>query len=96
MNWLVWSERSLRDLEAIQDFVTRDSPVYASLVVQRLIRAPERLREFPESGRIVPERGDPRLRELIIRPFRLVYRIRDSSIEIVTVFRATRLLPEEL
>lgn len=57
------------------------------------MRAPERLEQFPELGRIVPERDEPILRELIVRPFRLVYRLRHGSIEIVTVFRASRLFP---
>jgi len=88
---LTWSPRSIRDLESIREYIARDSPLYADLVVQRLVHAPERLQQFPESGRIVPERDEPHLRELIVRPFRLVYRVRDDSIEIVTVFRASRL-----
>jgi len=91
---LVWSPRAIRDLEAIQDYVGLDSRAYADLVVQRLVRTPERLQQFPESGRIVSERDDPSLRELIVRPFRIVYRLRGDSVEIVTVFRATRLFPD--
>jgi len=88
---LFWSPRAIRDLEAIRDYIALDSPAYAELVVQRLVNAPERLRQFPESGRIVPERSDAGLRELILRPFRMVYRLRGNSIEIVTVFHAARL-----
>jgi plasmid stabilization system protein ParE len=58
------------------------------------VQAPEQLLRFPELGRVVPEREDPDLRELIIRPFRLVYRRLPDTIEVVTVFRATRLFPE--
>jgi addiction module RelE/StbE family toxin len=91
---LIWSPRSIRDLESIHDHIAEDSPLYADLVVQRLVRAPDRLQQFPESGRIVAERGQPELRELIVRPFRIVYRIRNDSIQIVTVFRASRLFPD--
>jgi addiction module RelE/StbE family toxin len=91
---LIWSPRSIRDLESIHGHIAQDSPLYADLVVQRLILAPERLQQFPESGRIVPEREQPDLRELIVRPFRVVYRIRNDSIEIVTVFRTSRLFPD--
>ena len=93
MRRLVWSPRSVRDLESIHAYIARDSSLYADLVVQRLVRAPERLLRFPESGRIVPEVGQPSLRELIVRPFRVVYRLRGESVEIVTVLRATRLFP---
>jgi addiction module RelE/StbE family toxin len=91
---LVWSPRSIRDLESIRDYIAQDSPLYAALVIERLVQAPEQLLRFPELGRVVPEREDPDLRELIIRPFRLGYRPLPDTIEIVTVFRATRLLPE--
>ena len=94
MKRLIWSPRSIQDLESIREHIARDSPLYADLVVRRLIHAPSRLQQFPESGRIVPERGQADLRELIVRPFRVVYRVRDDAIQIVTVFRASRLLPE--
>jgi toxin ParE1/3/4 len=91
---VIWSPRSIRDLESIHEHIAQDSPRYADLVVQRLVRAPDRLQQFPESGRIVPERGHPELRELIVRAYRVVYRLRDDSIQIVTVFRASRLFPD--
>jgi addiction module RelE/StbE family toxin len=90
---LIWSPRSIRDLESIHQYIAQDSSLYADLVVQRLLLAPERLRQFPESGRVVQERGQAEIRELIVRPFLVVYRVRGNSIEIVTVFRASRLLP---
>jgi len=91
---LIWSPRSILDLESIREHIAQDSELYADLVVQRLIRAPDRLQQFPESGRIVPERSQAELRELIVRPFRVVYRLRDDSIQIVTIFRASRLFPD--
>lgn len=54
----------------------------------------ERLALLTESGRVVPERGDPEIREVIVKPYRAVYRYRPGRVEIVTVFRASRLLPE--
>jgi len=91
---LIWSPRSLRDLESIRDYVAADSPRYATLVVARIIQGVERLASFPESGRVVPERSDPQLREVIVRPYRVVYRLRPGVVEIATAFRASRLFPE--
>lgn len=59
MTRLIWSPRSIRDLESIRERIAQDSPLYAGLVVQRLVRAPERLLDFPHSGRAVPERDQP-------------------------------------
>jgi addiction module RelE/StbE family toxin len=91
---LIWSPRSLADLEGIREQIAGDSELYAGLVVSRLVAAPSRLLEFPESGRMVPEFGRPNLRELIVRPYRLVYRLRGDIIEVVTVFHAARMYPE--
>jgi addiction module RelE/StbE family toxin len=90
---LIWSPRSIADLEAIRDHIASDSDLYAGLMVARLVAAPARLLDFPESGRMVPEFGRPDLRELVVRPYRLVYRVREEVIEVVTVFHAARLLP---
>jgi plasmid stabilization system protein ParE len=59
-----------------------------------LVAAPDRLVQFPESGRMVPEFGRPNLRELILRPYRIVYRLQGDVLEIVTVFHAARMVPE--
>lgn len=93
MTELIWSPQSLRDLESIRDYVAADSPRYAALVVDRIIQGVERLTSFPESGRVVPERKDPQVREVIVGPYRVVYRLRPDLIEIATVFRSSRMLP---
>lgn len=76
MTSVVWSPRSIRDLEAIHAYISDESPRYADLVVGRLVAAVERLQAFPESGRIVPERADPSIREIIVGAYRVVYRLR--------------------
>jgi addiction module RelE/StbE family toxin len=90
---LVWSPESLRDLESLRTYIAEDSPLYADLVVRRIVAAVERLRTFPESGRIVPERNAPHIREVIVEPFRVVYRLGPDAVAIVTVFRASRRFP---
>ena len=83
---VIWSPQSIHDLESIKSFVAADSPHYAGLVVQRLVAAVERLAMFPKSGRVVPEFGDPVIREVLWRDYRLVYRLVGKGVEIVTVF----------
>jgi plasmid stabilization system protein ParE len=90
---IVWSPRSVSDVEEIRAYVAVDSPVWADLLVRRLVSAVERLRDYPDSGRIVPERQSPDLREVISGPFRIVYRRKAGSVEIVTVFRGSRQFP---
>jgi addiction module RelE/StbE family toxin len=91
---IIWSPQSLRDLEGIRAYIAQDSPRYAELVVQRVVAGVERLEAFPESGRAVPELDRPETREVIVKPYRVVYRYRGGSVEIVTVFRSSRQIPE--
>ena len=87
---LIWSPRSVADIEEIRAYIAADSPAYADLTVRRLVASVERLRSFPDSGRMVPERQSPELREVISGKFRVVYRRTPAVVEIVTVFRGSR------
>ena len=44
----------------------------------------------------MPELANPQLREIIESPYRIVYRVNDETVEILTVFRASRLLDSAL
>jgi addiction module RelE/StbE family toxin len=88
---IVWSPQAVADVESIKSFIGRDSQHYATLVVARLISAVERAGEFPESGRVVPEIEDPAVREVLWRNYRIVYRVGESSIQVVTVFHGAML-----
>jgi addiction module RelE/StbE family toxin len=90
---IIWSPQAIRDLESIGAFIAQDSPSYADLETRRIVAAVERLHNFPASGRRVPERPDAAIREIILPPYRIVYRLRDGNAEIVTVFRASRQFP---
>jgi plasmid stabilization system protein ParE len=87
---LIWSPRSVADLQEIRAYIEADAPAWADLTVRRLVAAVERLRQFPDSGRMVPERQSPELREVVSGKFRIVYRRRPRTVEIATVFRGSR------
>jgi ParE toxin of type II toxin-antitoxin system, parDE len=59
---------------AIGEYVAKDSERDADLTVTRIFSAVERLLQFPHSGRIVPERDEPNIWEIIVGRFRVVYR----------------------
>jgi len=71
---IAWSPQSPRDLRAIRDYIAKDSEQYADLTIVRIFSAVERLLHSPQSGRIVPERDNPEIREIIVGRFRVVYR----------------------
>lgn len=96
MTRIVWSPQSLRDIEAIRAYIAEDSPHYADLTVRRIVGAVERLADFPESGRMVPECSQHDIREVVVRTFRVVYRLSSETVEIATVFRGSQEFPEQV
>ncbi len=94
MTRIVWTLQAIEDVEAIQSYVARDSPSYAALLAERIVESVERLKEFPRSGRVVPEVGKEPFREVIFGTYRIVYRLTGEGVDILTVVHAARLLPD--
>jgi len=89
---VIWTRQAVEDVEAIKAYVARDSVQYAALLTERIVASVDRLESFPESGRVVPEVGDPSLREVVYGAYRIVYRIQPEAVEVVAVHHAARLL----
>jgi len=87
-----WTPQAIDDVDSIADFIAKDSPYYAHLFVIDIFGAVNRLHDFPRSGRIVPEIKNPLIREIILGNYRIVYRSRAKSVEILTVYHGAKLL----
>lgn len=48
------------------------------------------LNEFSERGRVVPEIGNPNIREIFIKEYRLIYRIEESRVVILGLIHGKR------
>lgn len=90
---VIWSPSAALDFEEILLWVEEERPGRAIKIHGRLETAAARLEHDPERGRIVPELRDLGirfLRELIVSPWRLVYRIEGNHVHVVTVFDGRR------
>ena len=67
-----WTTQAADDLQAIYDFIGRDSEQYAQVIVEGILAAIDNLEQFPLLGRMVPERQRDDLRELLKPPYRIV------------------------
>lgn len=85
-----WTEPAVKDLDAIYAYISTDSEFYASSFVEKIIEAVGKLKDFPEIGRIVSEADNPNVRELIFQNFRIIYRIINENVQILTVIRGSR------
>ena len=91
-----WTDNSIGHLLGIYEYIARNSPVYAKRVVDRITRRSEQIAEFPLSGRKVPEYKTEDIREIIEKPYRIIYRIKSNQIDILAVIHGAKLLPEKM
>lgn len=77
------SPSARRDLRDIVRYISLDSPERAVDLGQFLVSSTKRLADFPEMGRVVPEFDDPSLREIVVRSYRVIYRV-DQTIAVWT------------
>lgn len=87
-----WTPQALDDVAAIANFIARDSVYYAGIFTVKTFEAVERLELFTESGRIVPELNRKEIREIILGDYRIIYRVKEDIVEILTVYHSARLL----
>lgn len=92
---LIWSPVSRDDLRDIVRFIARDSPQRADSFAYRLMAQTDKLQDHPEIGRSVPEHRSPTIREIIFKPYRIVYRVNHPQrlVEIARVWHAARGAP---
>ena len=93
---VLWTDNAITHLVDIYEYITHDSPVYAKRMVDRLTERSEQIADFPGSGRIVPEYEADDIREMIEKPYRIIYQIKPEQIDVLAVIHCTQLLPEEI
>jgi len=89
---IIWSTNSANNLEEIAEYISINSPFYAPIFIQKILNSVERLIDFPNSGRIVPEFSNEKIREIIFHSYRIVYKVEINFIEIVLVTHGAKLI----
>jgi len=68
---LIWAPSARLDLKEIASYIADSRPEASIRFVKSVFHSVERVIDFPESGRIVPEFGDPSIREIVRKPCRM-------------------------
>jgi addiction module RelE/StbE family toxin len=88
---IIWAERAIGDLTSIAEYSSRYSEKYASSIISKLFKKANVLKKMPKIGRIMPEKNDENVRELIEGNYRIIYEIRgDERIEVLMVHHSSR------
>jgi toxin ParE1/3/4 len=89
---VVWTDPAWADLESAAAYIARDSEFYAASFVQEALDAAGSLADFAERGQTVPEFGDESIREFLVKPYRLVYKLTEEHAFIVAFINGSRRL----
>ena len=90
---VLWTDAAKADLTEIVTYIATDSVSNARAILDRLETKARALRRFPERGRFVPELRELDVflfREVMERPWRIVYRYDDRRVHVVAVLDSRR------
>lgn len=87
---IIWSDLAIEYLKSIYDYIVKDSPQYASKMIDQILNRVYQLESFPNSDRVVPEFKQENLRELIINNYRIVYLVDEQIIGISRVHHSAK------
>jgi len=93
---VVWSPLAVDRTSEIAEYIALDKPPAAEKWVELVFDSVKRLEQFPNSGRIIPEINLESFREIIIGNYRIIYRIEEKQISILTVRTCWEVLPVDV
>jgi plasmid stabilization system protein ParE len=88
---IIWAGVAENDLKEIIEYIATDNPANALITLKKIKQKASSLYTLPERGRIVPELKDQGIllyRELIVPPWRIIYRISEMKVYVLSVLDA--------
>ncbi len=85
---IIWTNVAGNDLKNIIEYISVDSPQNALKILKKIKQKATNLYTLPERGHIVPELQDQGIfqyREVVIPPWRLIYRTSERKIFVLSV-----------
>lgn len=92
---IIWSPLAIDRASEIVDYIAQDKPLVAQKWIEKIFSKVASLELSPEIGRIVPEIGDNQFRELIYQNYRIIYKIDNNQISILTIRHGAQILPTD-
>lgn len=92
---VIFTEQFLDRVDECTDYIARDHVPTAIKWARGVFDECEKLRNQPQMGRVVPEFSRPEIREIIHGAYRLVYEVKSSQIDILTIWYTRQMLPND-
>jgi toxin ParE1/3/4 len=92
-NKVLWTSTARKDLEEIIEYISKDSIQIAIEKYEKIKEAAQQLSLYSEQGRIIPELAEQNIRkyrEIIISPWRLMYKVEGNIVYVMAVIDGRR------
>jgi addiction module RelE/StbE family toxin len=87
-----WTNNTLEELDDIANYISKDLPKYAQILVKQIYEMVSHLKQVPKFGRKVPEYNYPNLREILYKNYRIIYLVKNEYLQIISVIHGSRSL----
>jgi toxin ParE1/3/4 len=91
---VVWSPLADRQVDDAVEYIAHDDAIAALTWLEHRLERVKALSRFPDGGRMVPETQREDIREILVSPYRVMYRRGDERVEIVTIRHESRAFDE--
>ncbi len=86
---IIWSPLAVDQVREIASYIALDKPSVALQWAEKIFNSVERLAEFPDSGRIVPEINRNEIREIVLGNYRVIYKVKPKEILVLVAMIAS-------
>ena len=89
---IIWSPRAKKRVREYGEYIAQDNIEAAEKWMAEIIEKVERIVDFPEQGRVVPENRRANVREILYKSHRIIYRIASKNILVLTIRNIKQLI----
>jgi toxin ParE1/3/4 len=92
---VIWTPQAKRDLRDIKRYIARDAPSTAKAFIRRIRDRVRALATMPTATSLVLEVAREDIREVYVGSYRIIFRLREEEIRILTVMHGAQLLRDD-
>ncbi len=82
---IIWSPLAVEQVRDIASYIALDKPSVAVQWAEKIFNSVERLTDFPNNGRVVPEINRNEIREIVQGNYRVIYKVKLKEILVLVV-----------